>query len=204
MKTIASQFSFVVKTCVPWSGACNICIQTYCTWYPFTGARPARGEVQPAAAATTTTVPAAELDRQPAAGAIPYYSRLPTLDMHGLSDPWIAREGVVVSARPGHQRQPPLEYLLERGVHLVIGHPRLEPAGSERELRRSDLGRFRIANFEPTELPPGARLVELPVGESQSLTALYLTPSEAVDARIRELDLVTYAPWAGEARRGRR
>ena len=139
-----------------------------------------------------------------AAGAIPYYSRLPTVDMHGLSDPWIAPEGLVVSVRPGHQRQPPLGYLLDRGVNLVIGHPRLEAAGSERSLGRQDLGRFRIASLEPPALPAGARLLELPVGEGHSLTALYLVPTEAVDARIRELDLVTYAPWAGEPRGERR
>src|SRR5262249_30655721 len=40
-----------------------------------------------------------------AAGAIPFYSGLPTLDMFGLSDRYVARHGVLRrSSKPGHQR----------------------------------------------------------------------------------------------------
>jgi len=42
-----------------------------------------------------------------AAGAIPYYSRLETVDMLGLCDPWIARHGVAVEGKPGHRRGTP-------------------------------------------------------------------------------------------------
>jgi arabinofuranosyltransferase len=139
-----------------------------------------------------------------AAGAIPYYSKLTTIDMHGLSDPWIARNGVPVSSRPGHQRQPPLSYLLEQEVHLVIGHPRLDPADENVRLRVADLGRFRIADLDPEDLPPNARLIEIPIGEQHRLTALALTPNERVDAQVRALQLNDYAPWSDRSVKARR
>ena len=62
-----------------------------------------------------------------AAGAIPYYSRLETIDMGGLNDRWVARHGRIVGSRPGHQRIATLDYLLERGVNLVVGVPLVMP-----------------------------------------------------------------------------
>ena len=38
--------------------------------------------------------------------AIPFYSRLKTIDLLGLNDPHIAREGVVIGVRPGHTKGP--------------------------------------------------------------------------------------------------
>ena len=55
------------------------------------------------------------------AGAIPYHSKLPSIDMLGLSDRWVARNGDILGSWPGHQRVAPYSYLERRGVHLVIG-----------------------------------------------------------------------------------
>lgn len=64
-----------------------------------------------------------------AAGAIPYYSGLYSVDMHGLNDAWVARHGIYLSDRPGHQRIAPLSYLLYREVNLLIGQPMVLPRG---------------------------------------------------------------------------
>jgi arabinofuranosyltransferase len=61
-----------------------------------------------------------------AAGAIPYYSRLPTVDSWGLNDRVVAVSGAEVPAsykRPGHRRRAQLSYLIERGVGVVVEHP---------------------------------------------------------------------------------
>jgi len=55
------------------------------------------------------------------AGAIPDHSKLPSIDMLGLSDRWVARNGDILGSWPGHQRVAPYSYLERRGVHLVIG-----------------------------------------------------------------------------------
>ena len=49
-----------------------------------------------------------------AAGAAPYYSGLPNLDLLGLSDAEVARHGLRLGSRPGHQRLARLEYVLAR------------------------------------------------------------------------------------------
>jgi arabinofuranosyltransferase len=59
-----------------------------------------------------------------AAGAAPFYAGLGVwnLDILGLCDAYVAREGIVVGSRPGHQRRSPLPYTLaKRPVFLFEG-----------------------------------------------------------------------------------
>lgn len=58
-----------------------------------------------------------------AAGAIPYYSRLSTIDELGLNTRSIAMDAPIVSADAGHQKEASLEMLVELGVNLRLGHP---------------------------------------------------------------------------------
>ena len=66
-----------------------------------------------------------------AAGAAPFYAGLDVwnLDILGLCDAYVAREGIVVGSRPGHQRRAPLRYTLaKRPVFLFEGdYDREEP-----------------------------------------------------------------------------
>ena len=57
------------------------------------------------------------------AGAIPYYSKLYSIDMMGLTDSWVAKYGDVFSTKPGHQKVATLDYLKQRQVELVVGQP---------------------------------------------------------------------------------
>ncbi len=118
-----------------------------------------------------------------AAGAIPFYSGLPTLDMHGLMDRWIARHGAVRdSKKPGHQRFAPLGYLERRGVNFVLGHPHLFPL--EPEMKRFPLESFLALDSADVVRPAQARLVEVPIGRGHALTLLYLTRTPALDALV--------------------
>jgi len=74
-----------------------------------------------------------------AAGAIPYYSRLRTLDMLGLNDAWVAHHALPSGHEAGHVRFAPWTYVASRNIDLVIVHPAL----SEREESPlPDLDRF--------------------------------------------------------------
>ncbi|MCE5228356.1 hypothetical protein LLG95_02005 [bacterium] len=121
-----------------------------------------------------------------AAGAIPYYSRLDTVDMSGRNDPWIARHGIAVGNGPARRRLPTLDYLLKRNVNLVLGDPivlrreRIAPADS-----RIDLKKFRILDATPDKLPPGARVIDLPLGGNNFLECLCLIPNPAIDRLIQ-------------------
>jgi arabinofuranosyltransferase len=126
-----------------------------------------------------------------AVGAIPYYSGLRTVDMYGLNDLNIVAEGVHVPAmylRPGHQRMFPLQYLRRQGVNFVLGHPTLIPREylarpEAREFISTWLGGCLGSSPEPVA---EATVVAVPITSGFSLLMWYLTPSRALDQRIRD------------------
>ena len=129
-------------------------------------------------------------------GAIPYYSSLPTIDMHGLNDAWVARHGRINGSVPGHQRLATLDYLLSRGTNLVIGHPLVAPLGAAHKSRYEleDLEAFRIPleGVSPQMVPENARVIEIPIGVGSKIDVLYLVQSPVVDAVIEAEALKTY------------
>ncbi len=131
-----------------------------------------------------------------AAGAIPYYSKLPAVDMLGMNDAWVARSGEIIGPRPGHRRAATLAYLNERGVNLVIGHPVIEPAGAAHGaagLSLDDLEKmFMIRRIEAGRIPADAKILEIPIDGVNRLVVLYLTKSERVDAVIAEKHLAAF------------
>ena len=58
-----------------------------------------------------------------AAGIIPYYSRLYTVDILGLNDEWVAHNVPAHGSRPGHTKSAPRDYVLSKGVDYLIYHP---------------------------------------------------------------------------------
>ncbi len=110
-----------------------------------------------------------------AAGAIPYYSRLGAIDMLGINDPWVARNGIFIGTTPGHQRIAPFSYLVERGANLIVSHPMVMPLAAP-------VTQFPI-------LPGGeevndVRVVEIPLDDRYKFLAAYLTPNRTVDETI--------------------
>jgi len=122
------------------------------------------------------------------AGAIPYYSRLQTVDMRGLIDPWVARNGIIVSTVPGHQRISPLSYLVERRANLVVGHPQvvsaLEDLPSSYPL--SYLSRFALVDATADTVPPGSGILAIPMPDDRFLLVLYMVESPAVERVMAE------------------
>ncbi len=129
-----------------------------------------------------------------AAGAIPYYSGLYSVDMLGLNDAWVARHGITLGSRPGHQRISPLSYLIERKVNLVIGQPMVLPRG----IRPADHPAFRnleileLMDLEPNQLPGELLMVEIPLDSLYTLSVVYLQQDEGIDRVIQTQGLATY------------
>ena len=127
-----------------------------------------------------------------AAGAIPFYSSLPTLDMHGLTDRRIARHGRLRdTTRPGHQRTATLDDLLRHRVNLVIGHPRIDPLGPA--MPHYTFDQFVVTDRPGEPIPAGARFVVVPLNPRYALTVLELLPSATVDRVVEREGLATYA-----------
>lgn len=128
-----------------------------------------------------------------AAGAIPYYSGLDTVDMLGLNDAWVARHGLSAGARMGHQKLAPYDYLIERGVNLVIGHPRVAPEGQgQSSYTISDLEWFTLSPIEGAEVPDAARVLEVPLGEGYAVRVLYLVQHPRVEHAIAQGTVLVY------------
>jgi len=119
------------------------------------------------------------------AGAIPYFSRLPAIDMLGLNDRWVARHGIPLEGMAGHARLAPLRYLVERRANLVLGHPIVKKAPDLPSAGYSlawlrDLWWVRFDS--PDEIPAEASILEIPLDDEWRVLAIYLTKSPAVDA----------------------
>ncbi len=112
-----------------------------------------------------------------AAGAIPYYSGLPAIDMYGINDKWIARKGYVVGTTPGHQLISPFTYLLDRKVNLVISHPIVL-------LLSESVNHLPELPMNPGDIPENSKVLEIPIDSMYKFLAFYLTPHRAVDEAI--------------------
>ncbi len=137
-----------------------------------------------------------------AAGAIPWASGLPTVDMLGLSDPWTARHGERLD-RVGHRRLATVDHLLDRGVALMIGSP--EPLPASEASRAPHRPNWAMATG-PAPSPEAlaalrrARSLTLAYGDGgMRLPMIYLTPDPRVDAAIAAGVLTDHGPavWAG-------
>ncbi|MEM6264779.1 MAG: hypothetical protein AAGI38_19865 [Bacteroidota bacterium] len=123
-----------------------------------------------------------------AAGAIPFYSQLPTIDMLGLNDKWIAKNGMVIGSRPGHTRFATIEYLLESKVDLVIGHPLVRKRSSP---PTNWMTSFFWGAHDLTQLPITSRIVEIPINAGYRIDVLYISDNACVDQLIKEHGFIT-------------
>ncbi len=126
-----------------------------------------------------------------ASGAIPYYSRVRTLDMYGLNDPDVVRNGRSLGPerfRPGHRVHATLDLLRRRRAHLVVGHPQpvrddlfANPDPRAAALLRQALRAMVVGHEGPTGQ---ATALAMPLDKGVGLLMWYLTPHPAIDALV--------------------
>lgn len=128
-----------------------------------------------------------------AAGAIPYYSRLESVDMLGLNDRWIAIHGRHIDMKVGHDRYAPLEYLLKRGVNIVIGHPKMVPLSSKSV---TDPRKYFWYGIDISKLPEDISILEIPINEKFKLDMLYLKRDPDIDRAVErgEIERINTTP----------
>ena len=127
-----------------------------------------------------------------ASGAIPYYSGLKTIDMLGLNDEWIARHGHIWGTRPGHQRGATAEYIRDRDVNIVVGHPQVMRLDREVESYPLRDAAFNMLLFEEDYLPEGARIIEVPLDHEWAVHVLYFVQHPSMEGVIQRFDLRTF------------
>jgi arabinofuranosyltransferase len=118
-------------------------------------------------------------------GVISYYSDLPTIDMLGLTDAWVARNGDDWDLYyPGHVKMAPVRYLQDRRVSLVLGQPLIVEPNPERTAYRLSELTILWPNTDLNDLPDGARVIEIPLTEDRVWAVLQLGPNERVDEAV--------------------
>lgn len=129
-----------------------------------------------------------------AAGAMPYYSCLRTIDVMGLNDRQIPRTGVSFSRVAGHRVIATLDYLTKQKVNLIIEPSNfiLDRKGFNEWSRstswRRDIYWYYIDPDRPVDGKrcSEATLVALPMEEDFVLVAWYLTPNPTIDRMIAD------------------
>lgn len=130
-----------------------------------------------------------------ALGAISYYSDLPVVDMIGLADKEIARNGDRIPLYyPGHVRVSTVQQLVDKDVSLVVGLPLVLPREERRtSYRLSELVAL-YAGTDLRRLPRDATVLEATVKQDRVLVMISLLPNPKVDALVesgewRELEI---------------
>ncbi len=135
-----------------------------------------------------------------AAGAIPYYSGLRTIDMIGLNDKWIVHNGVIRSgSSSAHRFQSPLSYLVRRKTNIIIGHPKIyskklatDGYNSFSEFQKSIMKSKLRFLYLDCEFPKSAKVLGIPIDSDRTLFTIYLTPNKTVDKMIARYGWKTY------------
>lgn len=127
------------------------------------------------------------------AGAIPYCSGLQAIDVLGLNDLWVARNGYVRQTCDvclGHLRMATIDYLESAGANLVFAHPQvLGGTAVPLDVFKS---MFWGAPIGYERAPAAAQLLRIPVEPGRTALAVYLIPNRDIDG------LLARGVWSGE------
>jgi arabinofuranosyltransferase len=118
-------------------------------------------------------------------GVISYYSDLPTIDMLGLTDAWVARNGDDWDLYyPGHVKMAPVGYLEDRVVSLVLGQPLTVHADPARTSYRLSELSILWPNTDLNDLPDTAQVIEVPLTDDLVWVVISLQPNERVEEAV--------------------
>ncbi|CAN5651746.1 hypothetical protein BH10ACT3_BH10ACT3_10720 [soil metagenome] len=122
-------------------------------------------------------------------GVLPYFADLTTIDMLGLTDPYIARNGYSIEPYyPGHVRMAPVPYLVDRDVNLVLAQPGSVDADPDRTSYRLSELTFLWPSVDLNELPADAEVIEIPQVDGEDWLIIYLEQNDKVDEAIERND----------------
>ena len=118
-------------------------------------------------------------------GVLPYFADLTTIDMLGLTDAYVARNGYAIEPYyPGHVRMAPVDYLVDRGVNLVLAQPGSDDHEPDRTSYRLSELTFLWPSVDLRDLPESAQVIEIPQVDGTDWLVIYLEQNDKVDAAI--------------------
>ena len=121
-----------------------------------------------------------------AAGAIPYFSELKTIDLLGLNDVYIAKKGLNIGKISGHTKGPSFDYLKNSKINLLIGHPQIRNINDEFD-KEKFLKRYCwfLKGEECTKLKSSnPTFVTMRIDHEHTLDLIYFQRSEHIEKAI--------------------
>ena len=138
-----------------------------------------------------------------AAGTIPFYTQMPTLDLLGLNNQEVARTGErlphlkVFGNRPGHVRIAKPETVIAENVNLLLNHPWVVEADNDVLSWTAE----RIAASWPySRVPfqnggvPVPPVIVWPLSDGRYWITLYMKPHPVIDAAITRTGATVILP----------
>ena len=149
-----------------------------------------------------------------AAGIIPFYTQMPTLDLLGLNSREVALTGARIrhlkhfGNRPGHVRIATYETVMASGVNLLVNHPWVVKADSEiLSWDTKDILRYWLLGktsnpdlvyvcrvFFPPSGIPTPTIIAWPLSDGRYWLTAYLNPHPAVDEAIQRVGATLILP----------
>ena len=130
------------------------------------------------------------------AGAISFYSELSIIDLLGLNDEWIAKNGIELWAHPSHRRIATLEYLYDRNTNLIF---MAETIRKDSEFDDIEAIRDKWKDFlklminEQYTFNQIPQIIEIKLDYINYITVLYFHKSKNIDEIILKKELKTYS-----------
>jgi len=127
------------------------------------------------------------------AGAIPFYSKLFTIDLLGLNDKWIAHNGPIVKPRiPGHSKFASEEYILKRNTNLII---RLPIPAIREQFNETKQDAFKLWGYweDGDLLPEDATFISFPINKDKIILLLYIKKHPFIEELIATNEVTTHS-----------
>ena len=132
---------------------------------------------------------------QGAQASYAYYGRLPiAIEAYGLTDRTLARLPLERRGRPGHERRPPFEYLLQRRTHFILHLPGARPRF---EFARIDFGDVpgEILVYDRELMQHMARCDGVRFTEFGAYFDAWIERAPALDAATRRREAEAFGPY---------
>ncbi len=121
------------------------------------------------------------------AGAMPYLSKLPSVDMLGLNDPDVQNFIHFPDGPVGHRHLAPIDLLERRGVNFLIGHPWILPIrGPGSRYTFEDFSKRHFA-YHNEYLLKGRQVIELPLSRDRVALIAYLIEDPSITGELDKL-----------------
>lgn len=121
-------------------------------------------------------------------GAYAYFNdQIEWVDIYGLNDHWIARNGIPRDFGPGHRNVAPFSHLIDRGVNLVsvaCYHNSQLKTHQPYDHQAASFDAV-LGNYHPESTDPNVLVLEVPIEDEFTLVCLYLHSHPDIELLIR-------------------